>query len=493
MAKGTVFMALFALSILAVTACNLAYNAKSERVVSPTAQDVDKMPPVRSLMPGVNVTVDVSGLSEAVWHVTYLFDEPQTLVSFTRSIGDYRRRTWENTDGLGALIRINNRDIIVFDTPAQKIEFTVTPYSDPLPREYRPFLKFSDGSGAVFLDQFQVEAYLSLDDLKADDAEEAAIALSTGIRLSGEHPIVLKGDVFDGYVERVLGENEKIYAYHGLQKIEEAKSYVGIIDQGMPEHILQSFDLDLRQIFSAYEQKWGFSLREKATIYFAFGGTDRQGWSFSGSVAGQNTVVLHIAGEHWLEPDEENRRDMMKFFAHEAAHLFQGAGHIDIGSSRQAWWHEGSADFMARDVLGDLDLIDPKHITSAYRQRIDTCGGWVQEQPLLGRQGQAPYWCGDLIALIIDAALPDHTVYDLWNRYISREDVEPAPDPDLIDDDVLDLLADLGAKDEILAQLRSLLEGRQEVGRSAWLKAFETAGIIYELDTYGSVTSITLP
>ena len=448
--------------------------------------------PSVQLIENSEVTVQVDMRADGVWRVDYVFATPQTSLGFSRSIGDYRRKSWQALGETPSISRENRSDLIVFDAPSTHASFTVEPWSERLPRDYTPFLKFSDGQGAIFLDQFLLEAVTDTEPTNTQtDEDTVRESLTTGIRLMSAHPILLDGSVQDGTIERLIAEDEQVYAYVGALALEEGKSYVGVLDPGLPEHILNTFDDDLAQVFAAYEDRWGFSLPEKATVYFAYGGAERQGWSSSGSVAGQSTMVLRVHGKALLEPDEDARRRLIWFFAHEAAHMFQQVSGVRVGSNQQAWWHEGSADAMAHDVLRELGIASDAFLRKTYRQRIDTCGVAIEERTLIGHRGKIPYICGDLVAIAADTALPDHSLYDIWNSYQGRAPEEL--DDDEIDALFLETLSALGASQKAVEAIGALIQDKQENGRIAILSTFETVGIAYELDRYGSVISITLP
>ena len=95
------------------------------------------------------------------------------------------------------------------------------------------------------------------------------------------------------------------------------------------------------------------------------------------------------------------------------------------------------------------------------------------------------------MAIIADSALVDHNLYDIWNTFI---DLAPADLKNAdIDDFFLTTLSDMGGSTDTVEALRSLIQDRQENGRIAILKAFEAAGLEYELDSYGALTSLQLP
>ena len=477
------------LLVLFLCACS---GGSEERVAPSGPETIGQQTSVK-LIEGSQVTAEIHPLEDGQWRVDYVFETPQTVLAFPRSTGDYRRRTWRAEAGTPDIERIEGADAIVFDKPSLTASFEVTPYARRLPRDYTPFLKFSNGEGAIFLQQFEVDAFERREDLveASSDRDVEGLALRFGARVISEKSLLMNGVEHQGQVEYIAEVGDQEYIYIGNLPLEQGESYIGVIDPELPAHIRESFDDDLARIFAALEERWGFALAKKSTVYFAFGGTRFEGLSTSGSVAGGDTLVLRASGKELLEPDETVRRRILWFFAHEAAHLFEGGRGMAVGSNSQAWWHEGSADAMAHDLLSHLGVDSEAYLLKAYRQRIDECGVELERQPLIGAWGQVPYICGDLVAIIADSALVDHNLYDIWNTFI---DLAPADLKNAdIDDFFLTTLSDMGGSTDTVEALRSLIQDRQENGRIAILKAFEAAGLEYELDSYGALTSLQLP
>lgn len=474
---------------LFLCACSRGGEARVEPSVPDT---IDQQTSVK-LIEGSQVTAQVKPLADGKWQVDYVFETPQTVLEFPRSTGDYRRRTWRAKTGTPEIERTGGVDVLVFDKPSLTANFEIMPYTRALRRAHTPFLELSNGEGAIFLQQFQLDAFPHRDELKdtSNDRAFRGEPLDFGVRVISEQSLILDGKKYESQVEYISEEGDHKYLYNGNLPFEQGESYIGIIDPMLPSHILDTFDDDLALIFEELEERWGFALAKKSTVYFAFGGAEFEGLSTSGSSIGGDTLVLHVSGKGLLEADEAVRRRILWFFAHEAAHLFQRGRGLPIGSASQAWWHEGSADAMAHDLLSFLGVDSEAFLLKTYRQRIDECGVRLEGAPLIGSWGQTPYICGDLIAIIADSALVDHDLYDIWNAFI---DLAPT---DLEDEDIDDVflmtLADLGASPEIVEALRSLIQERQENGRIAILQAFEVAGLEYELDRYGSLTSLQFP
>jgi len=104
-------------------------------------------------------TVDVSAepVKAGQWEVEYVLSKPVPALVFARGNGDYRVESWRlprgfEIDRLGATDRIRRKN----GKPFSRLVATVDTYSERIPKDYTPFIKFSDGSVALFTGQFIV-------------------------------------------------------------------------------------------------------------------------------------------------------------------------------------------------------------------------------------------------------------------------------------------------------------------------------------------------
>ena len=248
------------------------------------------------MIAGTGVTAEVTELADGRFRVDYRFAEPHSALIFSRSSADHRLGAWQVEESDAGLERIGGFDSLLFDTPREAVTLTVEPrYAQP-EGDYSPFIAFSDGGLALFTGQFELlpvagrAAIEALDgNLDAWQGEQPAF----GVRVVSDRRLVHDGAVSDTPVTDIA-RGGGTYVYLGDGEIVEGRSYVGVIDAGLPVWIRDSIDTDFEAMFERYEAGWGFALPQRAVLYFAYSGDEAEGFSNKGGVAGR--VIMLDAG-----------------------------------------------------------------------------------------------------------------------------------------------------------------------------------------------------
>ena len=444
---------------------------------------------------GADITVVATDLGTGSWQVDYIYSSPQKALIFARSKGDYRTASWTPLGDAPEVQRIGGFDALIFETPLTAFSFEIVPHSAGIPQDYTPFLAFSDGGTAMFTGQFELLAV-------ADRAEIVALESrlqnwtgeqpALGVRVISERPMLLQGEPRTGSVEHV-SVGSGTYVFIGETKLQAGSSYIGVIDEALPQHIRDSLDADLESLFAFYEKRWGFVLPRKGSIYFAFEGYDRPGFSNKGSVIGTDLMVLQTGGEGLRHPDPDNRARNLWFFAHEGAHMFQGKVMGQFAVGPDAWIHEGGANTMANSALATLAGVDADFILGEYQNAFETCIQDLERGSLLtahldGRF-YAHYHCGQIFNAAADAALPEHDLYAFWKAFTARLDPDN-PEPA---EAFFATLNDLGADSQISESIRALayqdsLDPRRDLSRLLSLSGLEPG-----FDENGALVSLKVP
>lgn len=444
---------------------------------------------------GADITAIAIELGSGTWQVTYHLDAPQSALFFSRSNGDYRTATWRPLDGAPPVQRIGGFDSLIFDTPTTQFAYEITPYSQGIPRDYTPFLAFSDGGTAMFTGQFELLP-------AADEAEIEALAGNLmawtgeqpqlGVRVRSDRPMLVQGTSVEGMVEHV-SNGGGTYVYVGEAELQRGQSYIGVIDGALPEHLRTSLDEDLSALFAIYEEKWGFALPTRSTIYYAFGGFDHPGFSNKGSVLGTDLMVLQSSGEGLREPNPENRVRNLWFFAHEGAHMFQSHVMQQFSVGPDAWIHEGGANAMANSAIQSLPGVPDSFIIGEYRTAFENCVTDLERGDLttahVDGRFYAHYHCGQLFNAAADAALPDHDLYAFWIAFTAKSE----PDGTGPAEAFYATLDELGADPRVAASIRALATTPSEDPRAALSDLLSTSGLNPEFDDMGALVSLELP
>lgn len=439
------------------------------------------------------VTAELRDLNNGSWAVDYFFAEPQKAMFFSRSLGDYRTSTWAPQEGSPAIERIGGFDAMVFDAPTSEVSYVISPYTGDVIGDYSPWLAFSDGSLALYTGQFELLSAVSGDEilslegnLGAWEGEQGTL----GVRVMTDQSMLLDGSVYAGEVEtRTRGEGD--YVMIGDTPLEEGESYIGVIDAALPAEIADSLDADLNGIFGGYEDAFGYALPQKVTLYFAFGGFENPGYSFSGSVIGSNLIVMNVSGEVLRDYPPAIREHILWFFAHESAHVFQGVEGAMPGLGGDSWIHEGSANTMATQILMRTGVAGASYQVSEMNRALDECAAGLAEGPLTSLAGQVHYACGDIIFTMAATSLSDDDVYDIWRAFQTAvaENEDEGFDTAL----VISVFEEMGVKPATLEAIEAVLYEPLSDPRAELVAGLVTSGLTLHFNDAGQVTDFQTP
>lgn len=444
---------------------------------------------------GAAVTVEAEELGTGTWRIDYRLETPQSALIFARSNGDYRTGSWTPLDDAPAVQRINGFDALIFDTPIDRVSFEITPHTEGIPQDYTPFLGFSDGGLALFTGQFEVLPVAdraAIEALGGDLTNFQGDQPALGVRVRSARPMLVQGERISGAAEHV-STGGGTYVYIGDSDLQEGKSYIGVIDSALPDHLRETLDDDLAALFGIYEDRWGFALPTKGTIYYAFEGFDRPGYSNKGSVIGTDLMVLQSSGEGLRAPDPDSRIRNLWFFAHEGAHMFQSQVMREFSVGPDAWIHEGGANTMANSAIQALPDVPLSFAEREYRTAFDACAndlehGSLQTAHVDGRF-YAHYHCGQIFNAAADAALADHDLYGFWKTFaaeIDPEDPEPAAA-------FFSTFEALGGDPEVARAIKRLAYEEQADPRAGLTDLLILAGLAPSFDKDGTLLSLNIP
>lgn len=452
---------------------------------------VAKIEPVE----GADITVVAEELGTGTWRIDYLLDAPQSALIFSRSKGDYRTGSWTPVGDAPEVERVGGFDALIFDTPTDRFSYEITPYTDKLPQDYTPFLGFSDGGLALFTGQFEV---LAVEDKAAIEALEGNLMNwqgqqgALGVRVRSERPMLVQGLQVNGVTDHV-STGGGTYVYVGDSELQEGSSYIGVIDSALPDHLRDSLDQDLEALFRIYDDRWGFSLPSKATLYFAFEGFDNPGHSLGGSVLGTNLMVLQASGEALREQTLDNRIRALWFFAHEGAHMYQSQVMTQFNVGPDAWIHEGGANTLANSTIRALPDIPHSFIESEYRTAFESCVSDLENGSLMTAHVDgrfyAHYHCGQIFNAAVDAALPDHDLYEFWKAFSAEIDPEDGGASEAF----FATFEALGGDPEISLAIKRLAYEDEADPRAGLIDLMMLSGMAPSFDKDGTLLSLNVP
>lgn len=350
--------------------------------------------------------------SDLGWTVTYQLNEPVTQLEFVRSPNESRAARWQPlTENIEIAWR-NGSEVIrskngeAFSEAAFILDASYT----TLPKDYAPFSPFSDGGMLIHTARF----FACADQCGAAHHEwPMAVSLTTNdyMLVDGQ----LRLDFYE-WLDRDSGRA----IYIGSQPPETFSALVAIIDPALPSSLRESMITELPMIMSYYTKQLG-ALSQTPTLFASYSDFNGDYYGHQGGVL-PNQVFMHWYGKQALtNVDEQNT---LWFFAHEIAHLFQGAG-LKYSSSDEAWIHEGAAELMSY-LYTDTKLARSNQLVQeAVRKAQTECvASWPASEPFInvGRVNfKAHYSCGLVANADLHAQLQANGVgsgiFALWEVY----------------------------------------------------------------------------
>lgn len=350
--------------------------------------------------------------SELGWTVTYQLNEPVNQLEFVRSPNESRAARWQPlTENIEIAWR-NGSEVIrskngeAFSEAAFILDATYT----TLPKDYAPFSPFSDGGMLIHTARF----FACADQCGAAHHEwPMAVSLTTNDYMLVDGQLRLD---FHEWLDRDSGRA----IYIGSQPPETFSALVAIIDPALPSSLRQDMITELPMIMSYYTKQLG-ALSQTPTLFASYSDFQGDYYGHQGGVL-PHQVFMHWYGEQALKNvDEQNT---LWFFAHEIAHLFQGAG-LKYSSSDEAWIHEGAAELMSY-LYTDTKLARSNQLVQdAVRKAQTECvASWPASEPFInvGRVNfRAHYSCGLVANADLHAQLQANGVgagiFALWETY----------------------------------------------------------------------------
>lgn len=485
---------LISIFILALQACNPSFSDKKE-----DSKDVLKS---SEIIPPV--AMSLSQIEQTLWKLDLKLPEikdkdilkSERVMIFSRSRGDYRRKRFKHLSGAATLERVGGFDTLIFAPGETQASFEITPQPVTINGTYDPFIDFSDGGLAIYLGAFELlpvattEAIIELDE-NIDNWSGEQLPLP--IHVKSSDTLILNGEyINDGEVELTIRGGAP-YVYMGPSRISRGTSYIGVVDNGLPSWILESFDDDLAQLFDFYDGAFGVPLPKLATLLFAFGGADSPGLSNTGGVI-EGQIILDVSGSLMVTQEPRIIGYLKWFFAHEAAHLFQKNSELEGYSDQSdSWISEGGANAMVDVAFTQMDGIDENVRQSQMGQAYDACVQSIEGSnmaDLIRRNDQSHYDCGQILWWIADASITQADIFRIWNEMVANVKVNGRKtyDRELF----FETLEKLGTEKGIITDMQVVLDGPNINPAQTFRKLIEDADLSAVFDDE-SLVSIEYP
>jgi len=285
----------------------------------------------------------------------------------------------------------------------QRVSVRFRPVSEGLQADYSPALRFTDGSVALFVAQFDCFPMDSMSDVRAlpSDLNNHAVP-AADLRFvfrDNAGPVLLEG-------RRVAsGETRQkdTYVLFGGTRPFETPDMVGILDPQLPEWIKGSLSQAVPDLMARYRQELGPLRNLKPTLMVSWAGPTPGIVARSGSVL-RGLIAMTYEGSGMLEESARQRQQGLWFIAHEAAHFWLGQT-VGYEYARDSWITEGGVELLAFRAVADADpRYDPR---PDLNRAIEDCINLTRRRGVEGARDRgeqrAYYACGTVFALVAEA------------------------------------------------------------------------------------------
>ncbi|MCA1799496.1 MAG: hypothetical protein LC632_08580 [Xanthomonadaceae bacterium] len=401
-------------------------------------------------------SVEVRELADGAWHATWRFQEPVSGMRFARPARYFREDAWRVLTPGYALARDGDSQVVLGGDAAPvaeiQVEFPVD--TRKFPREYEFFHRFSDGSVALYTGM-----------LHAETLDGRVVATTVTVDPGPARALVTTDtEGADG-----------TYAYVGNIPPLHAAHMRAVVDPGLPPWLAYELEQRTETFFALLAERTGHQLERKPLVLFNFVPGERDGYAYRGGAL-QGLIHLSAVGDGWHDADPNAVRAMLRFIAHEAAHMWN-ADLVKYRSGSPPWLHEGGADALSERILVAAGIAGPAALAAFDAEALDECTRQPELALSEARSDRAPYACGSLVASwseqLLQAADPTLDLFDFTGRLIARA---RAGDGRYGEDDWFAVLKAMGAEAAAVDALQAFVRAPQAA--PAWRAAAETWGNI---------------
>ncbi|MDP8913440.1 MAG: hypothetical protein M3N39_07675 [Pseudomonadota bacterium] len=355
--------------------------------------------------PVASVNVERSGQS---WTAEYQLDERAPVWVFPKSVLPRESKTsWRIatvrvlTPGV-SLQRLGSYDALVSQNGPlpKRVRLSFAPFVRDIEAGYDPALAFTDGSIALYADQFKLvpmESQSAARQASRDDSKLPAIDRPTRMTfIDKAGPVLVHGK----RQKRPTFDKGSTYVLFGRAEPVIGPAMTTILDPSLPAWMADYLRTELPSILAEYQKQLGPSPVGQPTLLVSWAGPAPRLISLSGSVL-PGMVVMILKGDGILRPNAKISGYARWFVAHEAAHFWLGQT-VSYSERSESWITEGGAELLAFRATAAADpTFDVKARLSQARTE---CLPFLAKGGIASayeREGdfRAYYACGAILAL----------------------------------------------------------------------------------------------
>jgi hypothetical protein len=350
------------------------------------------------------------------WTADYRLGGRSPVWLFVKSVLPRERRTsWRLgsvkvlTPGV-RLERLGNYDALVATsgTVPARVRVQFTPFSEDIEAGYDAALTFSDGSVALYGDQFWITPAKSVAEVRAlGPSEDGPDGQSFRTRMNfidRAGPVLAHGR----RVARAEMDDGATYVLFGPATPVVGPAMTTLMDPAVPAWISGYLNGEMPKVLGRYQRELGPSPVGQPTLMVTWGGTlpnQPDQASLSGSVL-PGLVVMTFAGARLQQPSDKAAQYARWFISHEAAHFWLGQA-VSYATPAESWITEGGAELLAFRATA---AADPKFdVHKRLAEARAECAPFLRNGGIAAAYRRAAdfrayYACGALIALAAEKA-----------------------------------------------------------------------------------------
>ena len=361
------------------------------------------------------VQISIVELNNEQFKVSYTLNREVNRLYFHATPNGARADFWFNESDQFELVQVSDNDLIkrTDDGLFKTVSFIVKVVDITLTQYYRPFSPMLDQSNGVVVHSGQYFVCLEL-------CSNASTSWQVEVLAQDKNIVHFQGAFPEQASWQDIGDGRTFYV--GPQLPLESDNLMAVIDSGLPDKLKALLENRLPNIIDRLADKFETppSKFNKPLVFASYNVGDPERSGSQGGVLNQ-TISMHWYGLNLEERINENAE--LWFFTHEIAHLYQHLGSkVDVDEI--AWVHEGFAELMAASLLLEVNDELNAYVQSRYNLAKDQCAKGLKSTPI-GRATELKefdlhYKCGMLLhRFILNNAIEELTVFDLWKRYRS--------------------------------------------------------------------------
>jgi hypothetical protein len=364
----------------------------------------------------------------------------------------------------------------------RRVRLRMRPRPGDLEADYDPALMFTDGTVALYSEQFDLSPLSSIEQALALPADLNGVTLPGGPAAvtwrDRAGPVLFKGE----RLAEVTAIDADTYVLFGEAQTREGRGVTTVIDPGLPTWLGDQLGGFTPLVMDYYTSRLGPQNGPTPTLMVSWTGPTRSLSSMGGSVL-PGLISMTFEGEGVLNPDAEALARARWFIGHESAHFWLGSKGLAYQFARDAWITEGGADLMAVRATA---TIDPSFDARAELQReVDECVTLARSRPVAeaGERGEhrAYYACGAVWSLALEGARRERTGGDFFDVIadLQRRNLD---DGVLTREEWLQALTREARDPSLRIGIERMLDGGSDNPASEIARLFQRTGVAFRIN-----------